>query len=232
MQIKGLRLEEKTKGQQFKIKLISRIVFCYLHLLDIIASKHLFNFKPEQKPVIYAMWHGYQWGLGIFPAEVRKNIHILISLSNDGETIARICHFLGFSLVRGSQKRQGEKALREMITELKNQKNIVFMVDGPKGPKQKVKKGIIRLAKMAQVPIVPIVPYTSDKISFNSWDNYQVPINLFAKGSIIFGEPIYVPHDATEEVEEEKRLELENYMFELEKDLLVKHKKYWEKKNG
>ncbi len=230
MKIKGLRLEEKTPFQQFKIKLLSNIAFSYLHQLDIHAKKYLVNFKPENKPVIYAMWHGYQWGLGVFPKEFRKDINILISPSNDGEMIARVCHLLGFSLIRGSHQREGEKALREIISATKEGKNIAFMVDGPIGPKQKVKKGIIKIAKMTQVPIVPIIPYTSTKICFNSWDNYQVPTNIWAKGSMIFGDPIYVDSDADEQMEKECRLKLENYMFELEKDIKIEHRNYWKTK--
>ncbi len=229
MSIKGLYLENKTPSEQFKIKLFSNIAFGYLHVLDICAKKYLVNYKPEKRPVIYAMWHGYQWGLGLFPLKDRERLNILISLSNDGEMIARVCHLMGFSLVRGSHQREGEKALRDIIEETKQGNNIAFMVDGPKGPKQKVKKGIIRIAKMAHVPIIPIVPYTDTKFSFNSWDNYQVPNNFFSRVSMIFGEPIEVPANIKEEQEKEYISKLENYMFELEKDIIIEHKHFWGK---
>ncbi len=232
MESNGLRLDEKTPVQRFKIKLLSSLAFSYLHPLDVHTKKYLVNFDPEKTPAIYAMWHGYQWGLGLFPNEYRKDIHILVSPSNDGELIARVCYLLGFSLIRGSHQREGEKALREIVAMTKVGKSIAFMVDGPVGPKQKVKKGIIKIAKMAQVPIIPIVPYTADKVCINSWDNYQIPTNLWMKASMIFGEPIYVPHDADEQVEKECRLKLENYMFELEKDIKIEHRQYWEAKNG
>ena len=167
MKVKGLHLEEKTPSQQFRIKLFSDLAFAYLHQLDIQAKKFLVNYKPETSPAIYALWHGYQWGLGLFPQEDREKLHILISHSIDGEMIARVCHLMGFSLIRGSHKRGGEQAIRDILSETKTSKNIAFMVDGPKGPKQKVKKGIIKIAKMAQVPIIPIVPYTDKKICFN-----------------------------------------------------------------
>ena len=65
MENNGLRLDEKTPFQRFKIKLLSSLAFSYLHPLDIHTKKYLVNFNPENKPVIYAMWHGYQWGLGL-----------------------------------------------------------------------------------------------------------------------------------------------------------------------
>ena len=225
--VKGLHLEDKTLSQQLQIRLLSRMAFMYLHHLDIASKKHLINYNPKQSPVIYALWHGSQWGLGVFPQEDREKLHILISLSNDGEIISRVCHFMGFSLIRGSQKRGGEQAIRDMLSEAKGNENIVFMVDGPKGPKQKVKKGIIRIAKMAKIPIVPIMPYTPSKICVKSWDNYEIPINFFTKASLIFGDPITVPEDADDEVMEKCRLELENKLFELEKDAKIEYRQYW-----
>ena len=224
MSVKGLYLESKTPKEQRKIKLLSDIAFAYLHFLDVRVKKYLVNYQKPETPVIYAVWHGYQWALGLFPLEDRKQINILISLSNDGEMIARVCHLMGFSLVRGSQGRQGEKATRDILHELQNGNNIAFMVDGPKGPKQKVKKGIIRLAKMSNAPIVPIVPYTKQKICFNSWDNFQLPYGTWAKMSMMFGKPIYV---ADEDDEETKRLELEQALFDLEKDVIIEHRHYF-----
>ena len=224
MSVKGLYLESKTPKEQRRIKLLSDIAFAYLHFLDVRVKKYLVNYQKPEKPVIYAVWHGCQWALGLFPLQDRKQINILISLSNDGEMIARVCHLMGFSLVRGSQGRQGEKATRDILHELQNGNNIAFMVDGPKGPKQKVKKGIIRLAKMSNAPIVPIVPYTKQKICFNSWDNFQLPYGTWAKMSMMFGKPIYV---TDEDDEEAKRLELEQALFDLEKDVIIEHRHYF-----
>lgn len=162
----------------------------------------------------------------------RKDIHILVSKSNDGEIISKICRLLGFSIIRGSHKRGGDKALREMIAKTKEGKSIAFMVDGPKGPKQKVKKGIIKIAKLAQVPIIPIVAYTKDKFVFNSWDNYEIPKNFSSRFALVFGEPITVPEDATDEIENELRLQIEQDLFNLNKKIQIEYNKKWEKQNG
>jgi len=232
MKVKGLHLEDKTPQEQRKIRLLSDIAFAYLHQLDIHAKKHLVNYKKPEQPAIYALWHGYQWTLGMFPQEDRLPIHILISLSNDGEMISRVCHLMGFSLVRGSQGRNGDRATRDILTEINNGNSIAFMVDGPLGPKQKVKKGIIKLAKMAKVPIIPVGSYTKDKFCINSWDNYQIPYNLWAKATMVFGNSIYVPEDINEETEKELRLKLENAMFDAEKDAIIEYRNYWGNKNG
>ena len=224
---KGINLSDKPFKLRMKIRLIADAAFAYLHQLDVLKEIYEINKPVERKPAIYALWHGYQWGLGLFENEIRPKTNILISKSNDGEIIARLCDHLGFSLIRGSLKRGGDTALREMITAFENGENIAFTVDGPKGPCQKVKKGLIKLAKLSKAPIIPFVPYTSKKITFNSWDKCQVPTRFFLKASIIYGDPIYVPADADDTVEEEYRQKVENYMFDLEKELIKAHKEHW-----
>lgn len=223
-------MEIKKAFKKFQLNLISNIVFTILHQMDIRIKKKLINFDKSKRPAIYAMWHATQWGLGLFDEQDRKNINVLVSLSNDGEIIARICHLLGFSLVRGSHKRKGEQATREMLSKIEKGQSIAFMVDGPRGPQKKVKKGIIRIAKMAQIPIIPIVPYMKDKKCFNSWDNYQVPWTLWIKSVLAFGEPLYIPVDSDEKTEEEYRLKLEQAMFNVENNAIVEfNKQEWSK---
>ena len=179
------------------------------------------------------MWHGCQWGIGLFEPEDRKNINILVSPSNDGEIIARICHLLGFKLIRGSLKREGDKAAREIITTTQNGENVAFFVDGPKGPNHVVKKGLIRLAKMAKVPIIPAIAHTDKKRSFNSWDNYEVPNTLYLNGVLALGEPIIVPEDISKDEEEEYRLKVEKALFDIHNVAIEEYNKiYGRKKNG
>ena len=144
------------------------------------------NYNPPDSSVIYAVWHGLQNYLGGIPD--REKIHILISPSTDGEIIARIVEGIGFSTVRGSTKRQGAKATREIISLLEDGKNVVYAIDGPKGPHGKVKEGIIRIAQMAQRPIVPISGAANLKKVIPSWDKYEIYFP-FAKVPVVFAIP-------------------------------------------
>lgn len=227
---KELRLSDKTPSQQFKIKLASDIIFACINFMDKLTKRYVVNFDASKEPAIYALWHGLQYGAGCFPVEHRKNLHILISLSNDGELISQVCHKMGFSLIRGSQQREGEQATREMIRTLENGGNVIFMVDGPIGPKHKVKKGIIKLAKMSQKPIIPVAPCMKT-LKVNSWDEMHIPFQIAPRTSLLCGEPLYVPHDADEIQEKECRLKLEQDLFDLYEEVQKKHKEYWGK-NG
>ena len=46
---------------------------------------------------------------------------------------------------------------------------------------------------------------------------------------MLFGDPIYVPKDADEAMEEECRLKVEQVLSDLEKDVVIEFKQTWRK---
>ena len=101
------------------------------------------------------------------------------------------------------------------------------MVDGPKGPKEKVKSGIIYISKMSGVPIVPVIWASRDKtfLSFNTWDNFRLPVGP-CKTIALYGDPIYVPSELTKEEERCWAEKIEKEMQILEADLNENYDKY------
>lgn len=192
--------------------IITKLAVPYCRLLEATCKIERYNYTSQETPVIYAIWHGLQNYLGGVPD--REKIHILISPSTDGEIIARIVEGIGFSTVRGSTKRQGAKATRELISLLEDGKNVVYAVDGPKGPHGKVKEGLIRIAQMAQKPIVPMSATANFSKIISSWDKYEI-LFPFTKVPIIFGDPIFVPKDLPDEELEICRLKVEKELFRL-----------------
>jgi lysophospholipid acyltransferase (LPLAT)-like uncharacterized protein len=69
--------------------------------------------------------------------------------------------------------------------------SVAITPDGPKGPKEVVKEGIIKLAQITQKPIIPLVWSTNRYKVVNSWDNFVLPFP-FSKGFYSFGNPIYI----------------------------------------
>lgn len=207
MQKRPLNLKEKIK-----ISSLSALGFSFIWVLDKSYRVEKINFNPAQSSVIYAVWHGWQYGLlDIHP---RENLHLLVSQSNDGEIIGKISKMLGYSLIRGSRGRGGTEALRKILKVLNEGKNIAYTVDGPRGPIHKVKDGIIKIAQMSQAPVIPLVPAAKWKTGAKSWDKYQIP-HLFTKIITVFGDPIYIPKNISEEQGETYRLNLENELFRL-----------------
>jgi len=108
----------------------------------------------EGKRVIIAFWHARQL---MMPLTYRgTQAYILISQHQDGEIIARIVERFGLKAVRGSSTRGGVEALRELIRLGRSGVDLVVTPDGPKGPAQVVKMGVIQLARASGLPIVPL----------------------------------------------------------------------------
>lgn len=189
---------KKSLSERIKINLITGFFASYI--LPMTDSLRWTRIKKSdyEGSAIFAIWHGHQFVNLSVPKKERIKHKLLISPSNDGDSIANVSKMLGFGLIRGSVKRRGAEAAREIISALENGANISYTIDGPKGPIYKVKPGIIRLAQMAKAPIIPLQASTSHKATFSSWDKYEVP-GLFSKSVVIYGEPIFIPQEITDE---------------------------------
>lgn len=166
------------------------------------------------KPVIYALWHGRMYCL--FKAVPLDSVAILVSPSNDGEFITRLARTIGFRhFVRGSHKRGGTQAILGLRKELlERNHSIAFTVDGPRGPRYKVKPGIIRLASQTGVAIIPLGSASQTNLPGlqNTWDHYHAPIP-FTKMRLIYGKPLHVPGNLSDE-------QIQTYSTELEAELM------------
>lgn len=106
------------------------------------------------QPIILAFWHAQQL---MIPLGYRgAGTHVLISRHRDGEVIARIIARFGHGAVRGSSTRGGAGALRELIRLGRSGRDLAVTPDGPKGPRQVAKPGVIQLARATGLPIVPL----------------------------------------------------------------------------
>jgi len=144
--------------------------------------------------------------------------HVLISRSRDGNLVAYTSKVLRLGVIRGSRRgkltsksKGGSSALREMLTTIEQGDCIFMTPDGPRGPRMRMGAGPLRLAKLSGAPVIAYALSTSHKIMFNSWDRFMLPLP-FGKGKIVFGGPVYVATDSSDEVLETKRLELEEIM--------------------
>ncbi len=156
-------------------------------------------------PFIYAFWHQR---LLLFSYTHRfHGIPILISRHADGELIARIAERLGFRTVRGSSTRGGAAGLLAM-TRL-GAVDMAITPDGPRGPRHRVKPGVIFLAAQTGYPILPGTVSYDRFWSFKSWDRFILP-KPFARALVRGGRPFCVPRAALTNPEPyRRRLEAE-----------------------
>ncbi|MGQ0810411.1 MAG: lysophospholipid acyltransferase family protein [Nitrospiraceae bacterium] len=135
------------------------------------GSEAVETLSRQGQNLIYAFWHAQQLMMPI--AYRGACLHILISRHRDGELIHRIIARFGFRSVRGSTTRGGVEALRELIRLGQAGSDLAVTPDGPKGPRQVAKMGVIQLAKATGLPIVPITMSCSKKncsrVGIASW---------------------------------------------------------------
>ena len=162
----------------------------------------------EGKPAVYALWHDELFAL----MHVRRDLRIvtIVSQSNDGEYLARLLQALGLKTARGSSSRGGLKALLHTARLMREESyNACITVDGPRGPRHKVKPGAIILAFRTPAPVIPIRLFPHRAKTFRSWDRFQLPLP-FSKVDIVFGTPYFLSAtELTESTLERERLELE-----------------------
>lgn len=216
-----------AKERKFKEKVELAVLINILKLFFTI-EKYLLKIKHINYPkgqFILSMWHAQQcMSNGI---EDKSKFYILISASKDGEMIAKAIECLGLMSVRGSSKRHGTKAALELIDKLKEGNSAAIMVDGPKGPRGKVKEGIVNISKLSGIPIVPVIWGSKDKtfIKINTWDMFVLPFGL-CRTIALYGDPIYIPAETTKEEMTLWCQKVEDEMNRLEKDLEENYDKY------
>ena len=209
------KLLDRILSKQNRTQLLAKLVTLYFQF-----KRHFYYCKninyPKDK-CIFALWHAHQCGL--YALQEREKTTVMISNSADGEIIAQAGAAMGLNVVRGSHNRKGAAATIEMINAIKAGNNGAITIDGPRGPKHRVKKGIIEVARLTGAPIVPMSWHSPSPffLKFKTWDEFCFPLNCI-KMKAIYGEPIYIPYNATEE-------ELENYRLQVENELKALHQK-------
>lgn len=160
---------------------------------------------------IYAMWHEYL----LLPVccFAHPKVHVLISQHADGQLVAELCRYLGVPVIRGSSTRGGVPALRQLIRAA-GDTHIALTPDGPRGPRQRVKPGLIYLAAQTGLPIVPVGFGLQRPRRARSWDCFAVP-RLGSRARCVTDAPIIVPPDADGVELERCRLQVEEALVGL-----------------
>jgi lysophospholipid acyltransferase (LPLAT)-like uncharacterized protein len=160
----------------------------------------------EQRPLIGSFWHSC-----IIPATYicrDLGVRVMSSNSYDGEYMGRIIHKFGFVAVKGSSSRNAVRALLGLRRSLGDGWTVAFTLDGPRGPRHKVKPGPVALARSSGVPLTMFHAAVDKAWVLNSWDRMMIP-RPFSRVLLRFGRLIPVPVDASDE-------DVERYTGELQ----------------
>jgi lysophospholipid acyltransferase (LPLAT)-like uncharacterized protein len=174
-------------------------------------------------PAIIAMWHGQHFLMPFLKRDdATHRAKVLISRHRDGEVNAIAAERLGIGTIRGSGAHNGEfhrkggvSAFNEMLQALGEGYNVAMTADVPKIARV-AGLGVIKLAQHSGRPIYPVAIASSRRKELNNWD--RTAINLpFSRIAMVANEPIWVPQDASAEVLEAKRAEVESELNRLTK---------------
>ncbi len=150
----------------------------------------------EQRPLVASSWHSciipstYIWrGMGI---------RVMSSFSYDGEYMGRIIRKFGFVPVKGSSSRNPVRALLGLRRALEQGWTVAFTLDGPRGPRHKIKPGPVGLGRSTGLPLTTFHVGVEKGWTLNSWDRMVIP-KPFSRVLVRFGKLIHVPSDASEE---------------------------------
>jgi hypothetical protein len=163
----------------------------------------------DQRPLIGSFWHACQ----IPAAYICRNLGVRVMSSNsyDGEYMGRIIRKFGFVAVKGSSSRNAVRALLGLRRALQAGWSVAFTLDGPRGPRYKVKPGPVALARSSGVPMTMFHMAVDRAWVLNTWDRLIIP-KPFSRVLLRFGKLIPVPPDATDEA-------LEHYQQQLQDSL-------------
>lgn len=147
--------------------------------------------KAAGRQVVFAHFHDEVFCLPYLRRmQPAQRFVAIVSQSSDGEIMAQLLQHLGLVTARGSKSRGGVKALILARKMMLGQGMVgVVTVDGPRGPRHKVKEGAVYLAHKTQALLVPIRIFLSRKKVFEkAWDQFQLPMPG-ARCRIVLGEP-------------------------------------------
>lgn len=185
----------KDRRHKFRYIITAQLISWYVHFMGFF-TKYIFAGSQAaldmdgKHRAIYAFWHNQQCFL-LYPYRKHGKICVLVSMSKDGEFIARALPKFRMKAMRGSTTRGGYSALRGLMDITEAGYCPAITPDGPRGPIYNAHAGIIYLAQKTHLPILAAGVASSNKFSVNSWDKFQVPLP-FGKCAVVYADPIWV----------------------------------------
>jgi lysophospholipid acyltransferase (LPLAT)-like uncharacterized protein len=147
----------------------------------------------EYGGAILVTWHGRVFTA--FATFAGRGYHALVSRSNDGELLAGLLEKLGWGTIRGSSGRRAVAALKQANDIMKQPGSIIALTpDGPRGPSEVAKPGMIYFAQKTGKPVIAGGFAARPRLVFRSWDMFQLPLP-FARCRIVYGDPIFIAPD-------------------------------------
>ena len=204
--------------EKLLLAVVPRLGYAYIRLLRLTMRLDYRNrdvlerARAEAGHYILAFWHSRLVMMPYcYPGD---RLVVLSSRHRDSRMLARILARFGLDRVWGSSTSGGALGLRALLRRVREGYDVGFTPDGPRGPRRRVKAGVVAAAKLSGLPIIPVTCSASRARRLKSWDRTLLP-KLFGHGLFIYGEPIRIPRDAGEAEVERLRCVLESELDRL-----------------
>jgi lysophospholipid acyltransferase (LPLAT)-like uncharacterized protein len=149
-------------------------------------------------PVLVCFWHSrIPLSPACWPLGRAQEPRAVISLSPDGEFIAKAMARIGFPAIRGSSRKEtdprkdkrGAGATRDILRWLKAGNGVAITPDGPRGPAEVMKEGPPMLARLSKAPVLLVGLASKPCLRLGSWDSAVIPLP-FSRGVIVWDGPL------------------------------------------
>lgn len=171
--------------------------------------------RAESEPYVYAVMHAHQISMAI---NREHGTAAMVSRSADGDLLIPGFRALGIVPIRGSNRttgkdRGGRLALDALILHVAGNSPALLAVDGPRGPRNRVRKGIAVLSQQSGAAVLNVIAVPSRRwILRKSWDRLQIPMP-FCRIDAYFAAPL---RSGSNEGVEPFRRRIEESLNELE----------------
>jgi|ERR1017187_5860153 lysophospholipid acyltransferase (LPLAT)-like uncharacterized protein len=173
------------------------------------------NLEQQNKNFVLAFWHGQM--LLAWYLHRNKKLTALISKSKDGDLLERILKHWKYNVIRGSSSKGGDIALGIMVDSARNNESVVITPDGPTGPMNIMKAGVVITAKKSKTPLILVGIGYKKKRVLKSWDKFEIP-KFFSAANAVYSDPVYVDSDLSFTDTSELILNCERKLNELQVD--------------
>ena len=167
----------------------------------------------QGKSYVFGTCHAYQI-CGLIAAE--RGTGAMVSRSRDGDMVVPMLKRCGHVPIRGSSgtgRKGGAPALQALIKHVNGGHSAMLAVDGPRGPRGNVQRGICMLASKTNSAIVLALARPKCRLILKkTWDRFQIPLP-FTRIDVFFSEPLVM---GSEETIESLRYRLQNAWEELQ----------------
>lgn len=176
--------------------------------------------RAQGQGYVYGFLHAHQMSI-IIGSE--SGTAAMVSRSRDGQLVVPALRLAGCVVFRGSKKsnnraRGGQQAIDSLIEHVRAGHPAAIAVDGPRGPRGRVHKGVAMVSQQSGAAILVIVARPKYRwIAKRAWDRLQMPIP-FCRIEGYFAAPIF-PRDGEKLEAYRQRIEATLREMESQHDL-------------